>query len=159
MVLRLLALPIVFALLSGCHTNPQIRVTALDHVSTGPNADEYVLRIDLRNTTDSPMVLDRWEYRIATNAGSWSTEWIASRTLPARSITFDTLPVVIRHAPHDGDSQSVVTWRVDGNLHYLLPGQLAETLFDLGLSRPDVGFSASGETTPIGLEAPAVNRQ
>lgn len=156
MVVRLLAVLLFPLLVLGCTATPDIRVGALDKVAAGPVADEYALHLDLRNPSDSPMVLDRWNYEVTTNAGTWSNEWIACRTLPARSITFESLPVVIRH---DGAPAAVTHWRVTGNLRYLLPGQLAETLFDLGVSRPDVDFSASGDATPIGVEAPAVNRR
>ncbi len=157
MVVRLLALLLFPALLIGCTSNPEIRVSGMDKVSAGPTADEYVLHLDLRNPNDNPIVLDRWIYQVTTNAGTWNNEWIASRTLPARSITFDSLPVVIRH---EGTATAAITsWRVNGNLRYLLPGQMAETLFDLGVSRPDVDFSASGDATQIGVQAPAVNRR
>ena len=85
---------------------------------------------------------------------SWNNVWIASRTLPARSITFDSIPVVIRHG---GDVDPLTRWSVKANLRYLLPGQMAQTLFDLGIIRPNVDFSAAGDATPIGVEAPAVN--
>lgn len=140
----------------GCTTNPQVRVQALERVATGLHADEYALRIDIRNPTERPLVLDRWNYTVRTPTQSWSTEWIASRTLPPRSVTFETLPVVLQHADL---SSTESTWRVDGTLQYLLPGQLAETLFDLGVSRPDVSFAASGETLSTGNAAPAVNQR
>ncbi len=142
------------AMLGGCVTNPEIRVRTLEQVSTGPTADEYALHIELRNPTDSPMVLDRWQYSMSTNRGSWQTEWIASQTLPARSVTEQVLPVVLVHAP---DSTEITSWRVTGNLRFLRPGQLAETLFDLGVSRPDADFSGAGGSVSVGAEAPAVN--
>ncbi|MSR44382.1 MAG: hypothetical protein EXS15_03360 [Phycisphaerales bacterium] len=154
MTLRLLALLVASAIVGGCTINPDIRVSALERVSTEQTADIYALRVELRNPADEPMVLDRWTYSVNTNAGSWNSEWIASRTLPPRSITFESLPVVLRH---DSTSVEVTDWRASGNLRFLRPGQLAETLFDLGVSRPDVDFSASGTRTSIGIEAPAVN--
>ncbi|MFM7480632.1 MAG: hypothetical protein ACKO4V_05825 [Planctomycetota bacterium] len=153
----------------GCTASPEVRVLALERVSTGTNADEFAMRLELRNPNTSPLVLDRWSYSVSTPTGSWSTEWIATRTLPARSITIERLPVVIPHAtatnqPTDSTTASAIdalplSWRASGSLTYLLPGQLAETLFDLGVSRPDVGFSGSGTSAAPGAEAPAVDRQ
>lgn len=154
MVLRLLVILALPVITLGCTTNPGVRVTGIDKVSSGATADEYALRVELRNPSDESLVLDRWEYAVTTNAGAWQGEWIASRTLPARSITVDTLPVVLGHA---AEPIEVTNWRVTGNLRFLRKGQLAETLFDLGVSRPDVDFSASGVQTSIGAEAPAVN--
>jgi hypothetical protein len=34
---------------------------------------------------------------------------------------------------------------VSGSVRYLLPGRLAETLFDIGLSRPEAMFSGEGQ--------------
>ena len=154
MVARLLVLLMLPSILLGCTATPDVRVDSLDKVSDGPNAGEYVLHLDIRNPTDLPMVLDRWTYEVSTNLGTWKNVWIASRTLPARSITFDSIPVVIRHG---GDVAPLTRWSVKANLRYLLPGQMAQTLFDLGIIRPNVDFSASGDETPIGVEAPAVN--
>lgn len=145
------------ASVTGCVTNPEIQVRALEKVSTGPSADEYALHVELRNPTDTPMVLDRWQYEVVTNVGSWSSQWIASQTLAPRSMTAQVLPVVVRHADAPVELTAVSAWRVTGNLRFLLPGQLAETLFDLGVSRPDVDFSGSGVSTSVGAEAPAVN--
>ena len=145
------------ALLSaGCQSDPEIRVTGLDLVAHGESADEYSIQLELFNPAEIPLVLDLWEYSVVTDGGSWSNEWVANRTLPAKSITQDSLPVVLRH----GSGPSTVTnWQVSGSLRYLLPGQLAETLFDLGVSRPSVGFGASGHATAVGPEAKAVEAQ
>ncbi len=154
MVARLLVLLMLPSMLLGCTATPDVRVDSLDKVSDGPSAGEYVLKLDIRNPTDLPMVLDRWTYEVSTNLGTWNNVWIASRTLPARSMTFDSIPVVIRHG---GDVDPLTRWSVKANLRYLLPGQMAQTLFDLGIIQPNVDFSASGDATPIGVEAPAVN--
>jgi hypothetical protein len=161
----LLALPIAV----GCTASPEVRVLALDRVSTGARADEFAMRIELRNPNTIPLVLDRWNYSVSTPNGSWTSEWIATRTLPARSITQERLPVVIPHAagispPAEPGGTSAtdpipLAWQVNGSLRYLLPGQLAETLFDLGVSRPDVDFSGSGTSSAPGAEAQAVERQ
>lgn len=160
---------VVLPMVTGCTASPEVRILALDRVSTGSTADEFAMRIELRNPNTIPLVLDRWNYSVSTPTGSWSTEWIATRTLPARSITLERLPVVIPHAaattpPADATPASVtdampLSWSASGSLSYLLPGQLAETLFDLGVSRPDVGFSGSGTSSTPGTEAPAVDRQ
>ncbi len=143
--------------LVGCVTDPEIQVRTLEKVSAGPAADEYALHVDLRNPTDAPMVLDRWQYTVSTNVGRWESEWVASQTLPPRSLTEQVLPVVMRHAEGPSEVTTVTTWHVTGNLRFLLPGQLAETLFDLGVSRPDADFSGAGLSTSLGAEAPAVN--
>ncbi len=153
----------------GCTASPEVRVLALDRVGTGESADEFAMRLELRNPNTIPLVLDRWNYSVSTPMGAWSTEWVATRTLPARSITVERLPVVIPHAPAANAAAGTpaasatdavpLSWTVSGSLRYLLPGQLAETLFDLGVSRPDVGFSASGTSAAPGPEAPAVDRQ
>lgn len=131
MAARLLVLMMIPSILLGCTATPDVRVDSLDKVSEGPSAGEYVLRLDMRNPTDLPMVLDRWTYEVSTNLGTWNNVWIASRTLPARSITFDSLPVVIRHG---GDIDPLTRWSVKGKLTYLLPGQMAQTLLIWGLS-------------------------
>ncbi|MSR28526.1 MAG: hypothetical protein EXS03_02985 [Phycisphaerales bacterium] len=142
------------AIIGGCQTDPEIRVNRLDLVARGEHADEYAIELELWNPSEQPLVLDLWQYEVVTDGGSWSTQWVASRTLAARALTKDSLPVVIRHL---GTPSTVTHWRVSGTLRYLLPGQLAETLFDLGVSRPSVDFSASGLSTPTGPEATAVD--
>ncbi len=139
--------------LVGCQSDPEIRVEAVDLVARGEHADEYSIQLELFNPWPQPLVLDRWQYEFASDAGVWSTEWVASRTLPPRSYTMDSLPVVLRH---EGSSAQISSWRVHGTLRYLLPGQLAETLFDLGVSRPSVDFAGSGVSTQAGPEAKAV---
>ncbi len=138
---------------SGCRVDPEIRVTGLDLVGRGESADEYSLQLEVFNPTENPLVLDIWQYEVTTDVGSWSNRWVASRTLPARVVTKDSLPVVIHHG---AAPSSASAWQVHGTLRYLLPGQLAETLFDLGVSRPSVDFAASGNSTPVGPEATAV---
>jgi hypothetical protein len=141
------------SMLGGCQTDPEIRVESVDLVTRGEQADEYSIQLELFNPSYESLVLDSWQYEFACDAGDWSTEWIASRTLPPRSYSKDSLPVVVRH---DGASPTLVSWRVSGTLRYLLPGRLAETLFDLGVSRPSVDFAGTGSATSVGPEAKAV---
>lgn len=125
--------------MSGCAGDPRITVTGVDRVVKGAEADEYALRIRLENPTGEPLVLDRWNYSLETDAGRYSGEWIASRTLPPGTDTEVAIPAVLQR---DGAEPS--RWRVSGSIRYLLPGRLAETLFDLGLSRPEALFSGEG---------------
>lgn len=126
--------------LAGCAGDPRITVSGVDRVVKGPTADEYAVRIRLENPTGDPLVLDRWNYSLETDSGRYSGEWVASRTLPPGTDTEVAIPAVIErrgeHAP--------TRWRVNGSVRYLLPGRLAETLFDMGLSKPEAMFSGEG---------------
>lgn len=127
--------------IAGCAGDPRISVSGVDRVANGPTADEYAVRIRLENPTGDPLVLDRWNYSLETDAGRYSGEWVASRTLPPGTDTEVAIPAVV---PHDG-GRSPSRWRVNGSVRYLLPGRLAETLFDIGLSRPEALFSGEGQ--------------
>ncbi|MBU3727730.1 MAG: hypothetical protein FGM37_00550 [Phycisphaerales bacterium] len=128
------------ALLAGCAGDPRITVSGVDRVVKGPTSDEYALRIRLENPTGDPLVLDRWNYSLETDAGRYSGEWVASRTLPPGTDTEVSIPAVLQH-----DGTAVASrWRVNGSVRYLLPGRLAETLFDIGLSKPEALFSGEG---------------
>ena len=127
--------------LAGCAGDPRITITGVDRVVKGPTADEYAVRIRLENPTGDPLVLDRWNYSLDTDAGRYSGEWVASRTLPPGTDTEVAIPAVLQH-----DGPKVASrWRVSGSIRYLLPGRLAETLFDIGLSRPEALFSGEGQ--------------
>lgn len=127
----------------GCAGDPRVTVSGVDRVVKGPTADEYAVRIRLENPTGDPLVLDRWNYSLETDAGRYSGEWVASRTLPPGTDTEVSIPAVLTH---DGTaSASASRWRVNGSVRYLLPGRLAETLFDIGLSRPEAMFSGEGQ--------------
>ena len=127
--------------LAGCAGDPRITVSGVDRVVKGPTADEYAVRIRLENPTGDPLVLDRWNYSLDTDAGRYSGEWVASRTLPPGADTEVAIPAVIEHRGESSPSR----WRVSGSVRYLLPGRLAETLFDMGLSRPEAMFSGEGQ--------------
>lgn len=127
--------------LAGCAGDPRITVSGVDRVVKGPTADEYAVRIRLENPTGDPLVLDRWNYSLETDAGRYSGEWVASRTLPPGTDTEVAIPAVIEHRGESVPSR----WRVNGSVRYLLPGRLAETLFDMGLSRPEALFSGEGQ--------------
>lgn len=148
-------------LLAGCAGDPRITVSGVDRVVKGPGADEYAVRIRLENPTGDSLVLDRWNYSLETDAGRYSGEWVASRTLPPGTDTEVSIPAVLQH-----DGTSVASrWRVNGSVRYLLPGRLAETLFDLGLSRPEAMFSgegtiaaADGATVPTAAPMPGAEK-
>lgn len=128
-------------LLAGCAGDPRITVAGVDRVVKGAAADEYSVRVRLENPTGESLVLDRWNYSLETDAGRYSGEWVASRTLPPGSNTEVAIPAVLTH-----DGAAVASrWRVSGSVRYLLPGRLAETLFDIGLSRPEAMFSGEGQ--------------
>lgn len=129
------------ALLAGCAGDPRITVAGVDRVVKGQNADEYSVRLRLENPTAESLVLDRWNYSLDTDAGRYSGEWVASRTLPPGSDTEVSIPAVL---PRDGAAVAS-RWQVTGSVRYLLPGRLAETLFDIGLSRPEAMFSGEGK--------------
>jgi hypothetical protein len=128
-------------LLAGCAGDPRITVSGVDRVVKGASADEYAVRIRLENPTGDPLVLDRWNYSLETDAGRYSGEWVASRTLPPGTDTELSIPAVVSH----GGTAEASRWRVNGSVRYLLPGRLAETLFDIGLSRPEALFSGEGQ--------------
>ncbi len=126
---------------AGCAGDPRVTVTGVDRVVKGPTSDEYAVRVRLENPTGDPLVLDRWNYSLETDTGRYSGEWVASRTLPPGTDTEVAIPAVLQH---DGTA-AATRWRVNGSVRYLLPGRLAETLFDMGLSRPEAMFSGEGQ--------------
>lgn len=126
---------------AGCAGDPRVTVTGVDRVVKGSAADEYAVRVRLENPTGDSLVLDRWNYSLDTDAGRYSGEWVASRTLPPGTDTEVSIPAVL---PREGTAVAS-RWRVNGSVRYLLPGRLAETLFDMGLSRPEAMFSGEGQ--------------
>ncbi|TVQ65074.1 MAG: hypothetical protein EA379_00435 [Phycisphaerales bacterium] len=101
-----------------------------------PNPDELPLRV-IRYTLE----LD--------GRTVFTGERSAEATLRRRGVQTITVPAAIAIADLDDpdDTTRVRAYRLSGAVRYLAAGTIPQLLFDLGASRPSVGFADTGEIT------------
>lgn len=153
------ALPICLILsclpLAGClrsATPPTLTVTGARVVDRTNEVAIVEFDIAARNDNDIGLPLREVRYTLALDGdtvftGSRSPE-ATVRRFGSQSIT---LPVVVPldELPPD---QRELAYRLTGRITYLVPGALAELLFDSRVRRPTVGFEDRGtlELAPAG---------
>lgn len=138
----------------GCGTaDPNVR--AVEAIVAERSDAGYVVAITLEgeNPNDIELPLRFIDYTVDIDgkrvfSGRRSPEATLRRKGTQRFEIAAAAPV----AAPEGVPTGVRRWRVSGSLGYIAPGAFAETLFDLGVRRPTVGFAGSGE---IDFSAPA----
>lgn len=133
------------AVLSGCEsfTPPTLRVSEV--VLAERSADAVVLNVTVEgeNPNDIDLQLRDVTYRFEPEGGAaFSAVRSAEATLPRKGVGRFRVPVVLTGA--DAATASEAQYRFAGTVEYLLPGSIAELLFDSGLRRPTAGFGENG---------------
>lgn len=133
------------ALLAACssYRAPVLTVAETRVREAAPSGVVVEFLIDAENPNPEPMPLREVRYAMQVN-GQRVFECVRSPEATLRRFGTQRLilPVVLPLAPGaTPPSASDVT--LSGTLSYTAPGQLAETLFDTGVSRPEASFTTS----------------
>jgi len=142
-----LALPALTALLiaalAGCSTYPSPKLAVTDARVTEKTDAGCVITfsVDATNSAEIALPLKTLDYAVYLNdvevfRGTRSPE-ATLRRYGTQKITFPA--VVAGQTPAPGTS-----YRVEGTLGYIAPGEIAAILFDYDIERPTVPFSAAG---------------
>ncbi len=142
---RFLFILLAVALLpAACAYRPPTLTVADARISEQTEAG-YVITFDIDAANDNAIELPlaRIDYvvfldgqRVFTGTRS------AEASLRRRGVQRLTLPAAV---PADAMPPGECEYELRGRLTYLIPGRLAEVLFDAGVLRPRVGFSAEGQ--------------
>lgn len=138
---------LVFAVaLAGCTgvTPPTFTVTDVRLTSETSEAIAFDLTIRGDNTNDEELPLENVSYSFSLDGvGSYRGKRNAQATLPAGGSQDFTIPIAIPvDAPPVPDGER--RYAFNGRVTYILPGAIAEILFDSGVRRPTAGVSESG---------------
>lgn len=95
----------------------------------------------------------RYTVRLA-GVGTYRGQRAAQATLAPGGEAVLQLPVVVPLDRLEPGTASL-DWSVDGQLLYIAPGALAETLLDAGVRRPTIRFRGSGVVSLAASELPA----
>lgn len=141
----------VCLLSAGCirqATPPTLTVTGARVIDR--TAEVAIVEFDLEadNTNDIALPLRELRYEFAVDG---DTVFTGSRSPEATIRRFGsqaiTVPVVVPLAELEGatlDDAGGVPYRLKGRVTYIIPGALAELLFDTNVRRPTVGFEDRG---------------
>ncbi len=140
------ALLLVLALGAGCSSVSSPRLSVVD-ASPGEVTGEgrvVVFQIEAENRNDRELPLREVRYRFSIE-GREVFRGVRSSEASVRRFGRQTfrLPVVLRDEDIEG-LRGRVRYSLRGEVTYLAPGALAETLFDTGVSRPKTSFSDDG---------------
>jgi hypothetical protein len=136
-------------LVGGCSgvSAPEVDIAG---ASLGERSDEaFVIdfAVSLANPNDEPLGLIEMRYAVtaADGAAVYEGRRSAEATLAANGQKTIRVPAVIPLATLGGGVMpSTLTYSIRGELWYLAPGALEETLFDAGVQRPSVTFGGEG---------------
>lgn len=113
--------------------------------------------IEAKNSNDKPMPLREARYSLELDGRSVFTgARSAETTLPKSRTQRFVLPAAVP-ASLVSSIGSGARYRLVGTQTYVTPGAFAELLFDTGVSRPSVGFSAQGTIDEGGAVGTAPN--
>lgn len=128
----------------GCVAAPQLDVTEhrLGQATDAAQRVEFV--VEVSNSSDVAVSLREIEYRLQLDGQTvYSGRRAAQSTLPAGGTVQLVLPAII--AREQSARIDAERYQLGGNVSYITPGVLARLLRDVGMPRPRVSFSDSGE--------------
>lgn len=149
-----LSLGILLAALAGCSSiePPTFDLIAVEKGPTAPTLSPegpgqtttLIFIVEGANSNDEPLPLRDVTYRaeIGDEPGFWGRR-AALATLPAHGTWTFELPVPVNSEV--ANATGMEQYRLAGNIQYLLPGRLADLLFDAELRRPAAHFAFTGE--------------
>lgn len=144
---RTLAFVACALVLSGCKgaAPPRFEVESVSLTEQTPSG--YVLTFTLQgeNSNDEALPLRDVHYTLSLDGRTvFSGHRSAQATLPRNGTQRITLPIAIATRPGEPQWFDEARYQLNGSVVYLLPGSIAELLFDSGLRRPSVAFGRSG---------------
>jgi hypothetical protein len=142
------------AALAGCENRQPPKLTLVDAAVTqvSTEAIAFDVAVDMVNPNQKELELREFRYTVSVDGRQvFQGRRSAQASLPAEGGKRVRLPGVVRYdqmnwpAPPEGGPPPQASYRLSGSLTYVVPGALAEILFDTGVRKPKVGFSGSGE--------------
>lgn len=144
-------------LLGGCSSTPAPTIHLID-VSTRETTPEGVvleILLEADNTAERAIPLREVQYSLYIDG---QLVFEGERSAEATIRRFGTQRVVLPAAfVPQTPAESWKVYRVEGTMTYLVPGVLAEALFDADVVRPSVSFRLEGESKPPAPSEPASN--
>jgi hypothetical protein len=142
-----LAVLICMAALTGCAGNPR-PVFEVERVALTQQSDEaVVLDFTLLATNPADVIYPLREVTYTmTIDGRTVFRGVrsAQATLPENGVQRVRLPVPVSRSDAPDLLDRPHAYRISGDVAYVMPGPIAEALYDLGIRRRRVGFSDSG---------------
>jgi hypothetical protein len=139
----LLALSLI--LLGGCTSTRPPKLTVTSAALTERTADGMVLTftVEADNMNPDPLPLRDVTYQVTLDGHSvFGGVRSAEATVRRFGTQSFTLPAAV---PLSGPApEGTVPYTIQGSIKYLVPGALAETLFDIHVIRPSTDFAGAG---------------
>jgi Late embryogenesis abundant protein len=143
--MELIGLCVVAALLGGCATasDPVVHLVGVEVRERTSEGVVLAVTLEADNANDRPLPLREVEYAVYLDG---TKVFEGQRSAEATIRRFGSQRVVLPAAfvstfPLD----AVKRCRVEGRLTYLVPGVLAEALFDADVVRPSAAFAVEGD--------------
>ena len=152
--------------MSGCtvYRDPSVSVVGATVTQTADGLLGLDFSLVMENPNEHPLALHEFNYTLAVDgAVAYRGRWAASATLPASGTRRLSIPAVVRYNQAGRTSSSGTSkprYDLAGHVLYLVPGEIAEILFDMGVRKPKASFAAQGvlDLTPPDDGAEAQDR-
>ena len=152
--------------MSGCtvYRDPSVSVVGATVTETADGLLGIELSLLLENPNEQPLALHEFNYTLAVDgAVAYQGRWAASATLPASGTRRLSIPAVVRYdqvGRMASSGESKPRYDLAGYVLYIVPGEIAEILFDTGVRKPKASFTAQGvlDLTPPDDRAEAQDR-
>jgi hypothetical protein len=146
------------AMLAGCssYSAPTLRVSRAEVIDRSREASVVHFTIEAQNANDVELPLRSVSYTLS-KGGQPVFRGIRSPEATLRRIgtqTF-TIPAVLPASEPAGPQ----VYTLQGTLEYIIPGSIAQILFDTGVRRPSVGFTQDVRIDTTTPAAPASQPQ
>jgi len=136
--------------MSGCtaYRDPSVSVLGVTVTETADGLLGLDFSLVLENPNDQPLALREFNYTLAVDgAVAYRGRWAASATLPASGSRRLSIPAVVRYDLVGRTASSggpKPRYDLAGHVLYIVPGEIAEILFDTGGRKPKASFTAQG---------------
>lgn len=117
---------------------PTVQPISASLSATGEGVEQISVELELVNPGDDEIELVEYDYTLRGSDGSgYSGRWAALLALPPQTTTKTTIPAVVPPGPEGR------TWSLKGSLRYRDPKSIARLLYELGILKPEAGFTAA----------------
>ncbi|MDG2053282.1 MAG: hypothetical protein P8J86_01095 [Phycisphaerales bacterium] len=132
----------------GCSgfRGPDMKVSGVVVSHATDEGLELEIYLDLANNNDTGTELRLYEYSVwVDGTRAYQGVWAAEQTIPAAAERSAMVPAVLLDKQLGWSKEArpeQVRMKIMGNVLYIAPGQLAETLLEWGLYQPRQAFGA-----------------
>ncbi|MEM8758489.1 MAG: LEA type 2 family protein [Planctomycetota bacterium] len=145
------------AILGGCsaYDAPSIRVASVEVADRSDEAVVIEFTLDAENTNDVALPLKTLRYTVRINGRPVARVMRSGEATLRRVGTQQiVLPAAVRLSDLR-DAGDDAAYEMTGRLTYVTPGEFAQRLFDVGVRRPSVRFTAEGRLDLSGGARPS----